>query len=263
VVRTAAELDTAVIIWDNGLDHLDRSTHVWKDPQSLQILLNAVAGVSNSLADFTTDAAATQQSSSAYVFHKVGDAVADATVSISLNGNTLKSIAVDGGAALQASTDYTAAGGAITFKAAFLSKYLSATAAPGSKANLTLTFSAGATAGVEIVQWQTPTLASTSSAAVAGTEVQIPVTWGGIRQPAGVKMVRSDGVILFDDWTQWLGPLQAGYGTYNGQWNWSGNTLILTAATVDAVIAAGVDTTFTFDFFPRVPGNSVNYTLTV
>lgn len=51
--------------------------------------------------------------------------------------------------------------------------------------------------------------------------------------------------------------------TFSGQWNWLGNNLVLTATTVDAVIAAGVDTTFTFDFYPRVPGNSLNYTLTV
>ncbi|KAI1113422.1 putative cellulase [Nemania sp. NC0429] len=263
VVRKAKELDTAIFVWDNGLDHFDRSTKKWKDPQSLEILLSAAAGVSNSLATYTTDASATEQSSSAYVFHKVGDAVTDETISFALNGNTLKSIATEEGAALTPSADYTASGGDITLKSSFLSTYFSSSGAPGSKVNLTLTFSAGATAAVNLVQWDLPTLGSTSSKAVSGAEVRIPVTWAGIHQPAAVKMRRDDGVYLFDDWTQYLGPLQAGRGTYDGQWNWAGDYLILTAATVDAVIAAGVPTTFTFDFFPRVPGNSLNYTLTV
>lgn len=263
VVRKAKELNTAVIVWDNGLDHFDRTTKKWKDPQSLEILLNAAQGISNSLAGYTTDASATEQSSSAFVFHKVGDDVTDQKISISLNGNTLKSIATEEGTALDPSTDYTSSGGDITFTSSFLSTYFTSSGTPGSKVNLTLTFSAGATAAVNVVQWDVPKLGSTSSKAVAGADFRIPVTWAGVNQLAAVKMLREDGVYLFDDWTQYLGPLQAAYGTYSGQWNWDGGDLILTATTVNAVIAAGVATTFTFDFFPRVPGNSVNYTLTV
>ncbi|KAI3338757.1 putative cellulase [Ustulina deusta] len=263
VVQKAKELDTAVMVWDNGLDHFDRNTKQWKDPQSLEILLNAAAGVSNSLSSYTTDATATEQSSSAYVFHKVGDAVTDQTISVYLNGNTLMSIATEKGTELSPSTDYRTSDGDITFTSSFLSTYFSSSGSPGSKVNLTLTFSAGATAGVNFVQWDLPKLGSTSSTAVSGADLRIPITWAGINEPAAVKMLRTDGVYLFDDWTQYLGHLQAAYGTYSGQWNWDGSDLILTAATVDAVIAAGVATTFTFDFFPRVAGNSVNYTLNV
>ncbi|KAI0414759.1 putative cellulase [Xylaria grammica] len=263
VVRKAKELDTAVILWDNGLDHFNRDTKEWKDPHALEILLNAAAGVSNSLSDFTTDASATEQSSSAYVFHKVGDEVTDRTISVSLNGNTLKSIATEDGTELSASTDYTASGGDITLTSSFLSTYFTSSGSPGSKANLTLTFSAGATAGVNLVQWDLPELGSTSSTAVSGADLRIPITWAGVNQPAAVKMLREDGVYLFDDWTQYLGPLQAAYGTFDGQWNWDGSDLIIRAAAVEAVIAAGVATTFTFDFFPRGAGNSLNYTLNV
>ncbi|KAK7754404.1 hypothetical protein SLS62_003697 [Diatrype stigma] len=265
VARTAASLDTAVVLWDNGLDHLDRTTHTWRDPHSLAVLINAAAEQQNSLADATTDAAATTQSSSAYVFHKAGDAAADSAITVALNGNTLQSITVDGSdsAALTEGTDYTAtAEGEITFATAFLEPYVGS-AEPGSKANLTLAFSAGATAGVEIVVWDLPVLEATSSKAVGGQDLLVPVQFRGLSYPAAVKMLRSDGVFLFDDWTQYLGPLQAAYGTWSGQWNWLGNNIVLTAATVDAVIAAGVDTTFTFDFYPRGPGNSLNYTLTV
>ncbi|KAI0199277.1 glycoside hydrolase family 5 protein [Astrocystis sublimbata] len=263
VVRKAKELDTAVIVWDNGIDHFDRNTKKWKDPQSLEILFNAAEGVSNSLAGYTTDPLATEQSSSASVFHKVGDEVRDQKISISLNGNTLKSIATEDGTVLDPSTDYTVSGGDIRFKSSFLSTYFTQSGAPGQKGSLVLTFSAGATAAVDLVQWDLPKLGSTSSKAVAGADLRIPITWAGVNQPAAVKMLREDGVYLFDDWTQYLGPLQAAYGTYSGQWNWDGGSVILTAATVDAVIAARVATTFTFDFYPRGPGNSLNYTLSV
>lgn len=51
--------------------------------------------------------------------------------------------------------------------------------------------------------------------------------------------------------------------TYSSQWNWDANSVNITAATVAAVIAAGETTVFTFEFYPRVPGNAVNYTLTI
>ncbi|KAI0533022.1 putative cellulase [Xylaria digitata] len=263
VVRKAKELDTAVMLWDNGLDHFDRKTKQWKDPQALEILFNAAAGVSNSLSSYTTDASAAEQSSSAYVFYKVGDDITDQTISVSLNGNTLKSITTEEGTDLSSPADYITSQGDITFTSSFLSGHFSTSGSPGSKANLTLAFSAGATAGVNLVQWDLPKLGSTSSTAVSGADLRIPVSWAGINQPAAVKMLRSDGVYLFDDWTQYLGPLQAAYATFDGQWNWDGGDLIIRAAAVDAVIAAGVPTTFTIDFFPRVAGNSLNYTLNV
>ncbi|KAK1517354.1 endoglucanase B [Colletotrichum paranaense] len=260
-VRTAAELNTAVVIWDNGLDHLDRSAHAWRDPTSLAILNTAVKGVKNSLPDSTTDASATTQSSSAYIWNKVGTAPADQTLPWLFNGNTLQSVKTNTGTTLAANTDYTASASSITFKAAFLSKYLSATAAPGSKANLTLTFSAGAKSQVEIVQWDVPVASATSSTAVAGADLKIPVTYKGLKTVAAVKALRSDGVYLFDDWTQYLGPLQQAHITFNGQWNFDGGNIILPSATVQAVISAGKATTFTFEFYPRVPGNNITYTL--
>lgn len=51
--------------------------------------------------------------------------------------------------------------------------------------------------------------------------------------------------------------------TYAGQWDSDGASVKLTAATVAQMIAAGVDTVLTFEFYPRVPDNTVNYTLTV
>ncbi|KAI5920160.1 putative cellulase [Camillea tinctor] len=264
VVRKAAALGTAVMLWDNGEDHLDRGTHAWKDVHEIRVLLRAAAGESNSLATATSDASAAEQSSAAYLFHKAGDAAADQTIAVDLNGNAVDLISVEGGQLLDsAEGDYAVEGGEITFAAAWLARFFNETAVPGSKANLTITFTAGATAGVELVVWDLPTLGAVSSTAVSGSDLRIPVTWAGLEQVAAVKMLRSDGVYLFDDWTQYLGPLQAAYGTWTSQWNWDGTAVILTSTTVDAVIAAGVPSVFTFDFYPRVPGNSLNYTLNV
>lgn len=51
--------------------------------------------------------------------------------------------------------------------------------------------------------------------------------------------------------------------TYASQWNWDAENLIITAGAVSAVKALGADVVFTFEFYPRVPGNAVNYTLAV
>jgi endoglucanase len=212
LARTAHKYDTSLIVWDNGEGYLDRTTHTWRDPDIVDILLNAVQGVSNSLSDSTTDTSATSQSSSAYIFHKVGDEVTDQTVTFLLNGNTVSSIKATDGTTLDPSSDYSISSGDVTVKSSFLSQYLSATAEPGSKTNLTVSFSAGANANVEVVQWDVPVLGSTSSQVVSGSDLVIPITWKGLYNLAAVKMLRSDGVYLFDDWTQYLGPLQQARG---------------------------------------------------
>ncbi|KAI0394337.1 glycoside hydrolase family 5 protein [Xylariaceae sp. FL0594] len=264
VVRKAHALNTSVIVWDNGADHFNRVTKEWNDPHSVQIIMNAAKGVSNSLSKYTIDDEAPEQESSAYVFYAVGKNVTDQSVEIELNGNKLKGIKTGDGVSLRSGIDYTAnSAGKITFKSSFLAKYF-ADQTPGIKANLTLSFSAGATAGVQLVTWSVPQIKGpTTSVASPGSDLRIPVQWAGVGQPAAVKMARADGVYLFSDWARWLGPLQHGRGTFSSQWNWDGDDLILTAETVDAVVEAGVETVFTFEFFPRVEGNAVNYTLTV
>ena len=207
-VRQAAALNTAVMIWDNGLDHLDRSSHVWRDPTSINITINAVKGIPNSLADSTTDTGATTQNTSAYIFHKVGDAVGDQALPYLLNGNTLSSITTNSGSRLVDGTDYSVSGSVITFNASFLSKYLSTNGVPGSKGNLTVSFSKGASLNVEIVEWDIPTLSSTTAKASGGQDLAIPITWKGLNKVAAVKMVENNGTYLFDSWTQYLGPLQ-------------------------------------------------------
>ncbi|KAE8354583.1 glycoside hydrolase superfamily [Aspergillus coremiiformis] len=265
LIRTARKYNISPILWDNGADHLDRSSGIWRDPTSMEIFTNG--DETNSLPDSTEDAAASSQWSSAYIFHKVGTQVTDQTLPFLFNGNTLVSIKDSTGTTLQPGTDYTVSGSNIAFPASFLSTYYSETSEPGLLANFTLEFSSGASPVIQLVQWDTPTLSSTSAAAssVSGSDLSIPITWKGIPKPATVKALLSDGRYLMDDFTRWFGPLQQARTTYSNQWNSNAENVVLTRAVIDAVVAAGQDTVFTFEFYPRVDAttNTVNFTLTV
>lgn len=218
----------------------------------------------NSLPDSTTDGSATQ-SSSAYIYHRLNSTVSDVSLPFLFNGNTLKSAKLTAnGKKLSSGSDYSVSGSNVIFKSKFLSTIIRPGSQTGSLANVTLTFSAGSPLLVNILQYSTPVLgASTSKLPSPSADVHIPILWAGQNRPAAVKAVKSDGTFLVDDWTQWLPALQQGRITYNGQWNWDGQSVILTAALVDAVRQSGKDTTFTIEFYPRVAGNAVNYTLTV
>lgn len=211
-IRTASALNISTILWDNGGDHLDRTTGTWRDPSAINIIMDATGGITNSLPDSTEDPSATTQWSSAYIFHKYGDPVSDQSLPFLFNGNSVSSISASDGTKLTADTDYVVAGSNITFKASFLSKYLSSTTAPGILANLTVSFSAGASEVIQLVQWKTPSLSSTSAvaSAVNGSDLYIPITWGGIPKPAAVKAVEANGNYLVDSWTEYLPAIQQG-----------------------------------------------------
>lgn len=267
-VRTARSLGFALVLWDNGLDQLDRSAGTFRDPNSISIINKSQASTANSLPDSTVDASATSQSSSAFIYHQYGTPVTDQSLPFIFNGNTLTSISDSTGATLTAGTDYSVSGSNIVFSKAYLSKHLTATTAPGVIASLTLTFSGGAsTPLVQLVQWKPPTLSSTSAAAssVSGSDLSIPITWGGLPRLAAVKALTTTGTYLVDSWTQYLGPLQQARATYNSQFNWDSSHVIITSSAISSVIAAGTSTVFTFEFYPRVAGgvNTANFTLTV
>ena len=211
-VRAAGEIGAAVAVWDNGLDHLDRETGVFRDQTVIDILHNAVAGVANSLPDSTVDAAATTQFSSAYIFNQVGDATEDKELPYLFNGNELTAVTDSDGTELVQGTDYTVGEAAVTFSADLIGSYISADSAPGVYETFTLTFSAAASTTIQLVQWDTPVLASTSGSATAGSDLSIPVEWKGLDTVAAVKMVTNNGTYLVDDWTQYLGPLQQARG---------------------------------------------------
>ncbi|KAF2674887.1 glycoside hydrolase [Microthyrium microscopicum] len=268
-IRMAAKYNTATILWDNGGDFLDRKSHQWRDETVMEIIVNAQKGVKNSLADSTVDDKADTQFTSAYIFHKVGAEVADQSLPFLLNGNTVKKITASDGSALSTPADYTVSAGNgkanIVFTKAFLAKHISSSAPAGIKTTLTIQFSAGASARVQIVQWSVPQLqgGAKSSKAVAGKDLEIPIAWKGLPRVAAVKATFNDGEFMADDWTKYKGKLQAGYATYNNHWKWDEKNIIITKDAMGIVAQKKKPATFTFEFFPRVPGNSINYTLTV
>ncbi|KAJ5323255.1 Immunoglobulin E-set [Penicillium atrosanguineum] len=268
LIRNALGLDVSCILWDNGLDHLDRDTGTWRDPNSISMITKSTASTQNSLPDSTEDSSTTTQWSSASLFHEYGTQVVAQSLPFLFNGNTLSLISDSTGSILQSGTDYSVSSSGITLTASYLSKHLSPATSPGVIADLTLKFSGGESSPIiQIVQWKTPTLSSTSAVAssVSGADLSIPITWGGLTTVAAVKAVTTSGVYLVDDFTVYLGPLQQARTTYSSQYNWDSSDVILTSSAISSVISAGVTTIFTFEFFPRVNGvvNAVNFTLTV
>ncbi|TGO35922.1 hypothetical protein BHYA_0141g00190 [Botrytis hyacinthi] len=263
-VKTAKSFNFAHLIWDNGLDFLDRTTNTWIDPISMSILFNGVKGVSNSLADSSTDYLATSWNSSAYLFHKVGDAVVAQSVPYLLNGNTLTSIKTSAGTTLATSSYSMSSAGVLTFTQAYLASLYSATTAAGIKATLTLTFSAGAPSQLQIVQWATPTLSQTSFTKQTTTDLTIPINYAGLPQVAAIKALNADGsyMVSGDAWTQYLGPLQQARWTW-GAWTSSSAGLTIPVAGLTAISSSSQKVTLTLEFFPRIQGqNSVNITFT-
>jgi endoglucanase len=244
-IRTANSFGYSNIIWDNGLDEYNRTSNTWYDPVDKGVLMAAVAGTSNSLADSTTDPSSTTQNSSATFFHKVGDAVVDASIPYLLNGNTLKSIKNSAGTTLSASQYSMSSSGSLTLMAAYLSTLYSSTAAPGIKDTLTLTFSAGTFLTLQIVQWDQPIIPTTTYALLTSADLLIPVTYKGLPEVAAVKAVLADGT-YFDTWTVYLGPLQQGRWTWSN-WDWDSSHFILKAAGSTAIQATGQSVTLTVE----------------
>jgi endoglucanase len=263
-VRTATKYNTSTILWDNGADFLNRATHQWRDQVAIDIYQNAVQGIPNALPLSTTDASSTSQQSSTYIYHRSNSTIFNVTLPFDFNGNTLQSISL-GNDQLTQGKDYTvSSSSSITFSASYLAQILTPTAPTASLANLTLAFSAGADLQVNILKYATPTLSTTTfPLPAAGTDLLIPITWAGQNRPATVKAVKADGTFLVDEWTEVLGGLQAGRMTYGGQWDWSAEGVIIKSGALDAVRAAGMDTVFTVEFYPREEGNAVEVTVTV
>ncbi|KAK8185078.1 endoglucanase D precursor [Phyllosticta capitalensis] len=263
LVSTAKKYNTSTVLWDNGQDFFDRNANVWRDQSAIDIFMGAAAGVANALADSTTDNQTTTQSSSAYIWQKGNDTVSDQKIPFLFNGNQISRI-TKGGQALAEGTDFSVDGSSVVFKKSFLSTIF-ANRAPGIKANLTLEFdSAAAPLTIQAVQWDVPTIGNnTISAKAAGSgEYKIPVTYKGLKKLAAVRALKQDGSILIDDYTQWFGALEKGRMTYSSQWTWDDSHVILENAVAQAVSSAKQPVVLTFEFYPRVPGNSLNVTMT-
>lgn len=266
LVRTARSLNTSVMLWDNGADNLDRPSGKWRDVTSVELIVDAATtSVMNSLPDGTTDdSMGTTQWTSAYVFQRVGNPVTSQALPYIFNGNNVTSI-TDGNITLSSSQDYSSNSTHLLLSESLLSRYFTSNTTAGTKANLTISFTGGAVPmPLQLVVWDTPTLASTTSVAnVSSGDLSIPITYRGLPTVAAVRLTSLNGTGLVDTWTQYLGPLQQQRATYSNQWNFDAGHVIITADAIKTVAASGQAAVFTFEFYPRTPGNAVNYTLTV
>lgn len=263
-IRTCNKYGFSSIVWDNGLDLLDRSAHAFFDPVAVDILFAAVSDIPNTLADSTTDSSAPTQFSSAYLFHRAGDPITDQSVSYILNGNTLTSITTSSGTPLDPSS-YTMTSNTLTFTESYLRTLIPTPSAPaGIKEILTLTFSSGAPLTLQIIQFSTPTLPGPASYPWQPTDLHIPLTYSGLPRIAAVKALKADGAYLVDEWTEYLGPLQQGRWTY-GNYEWDEEGFVLKEAGLEVIRdkGAGQDVVLTVEFYPRVEGNEVEVRITV
>jgi endoglucanase len=247
LARTAKSFSYSLILWDNGNDDFNRSANTWNDPILLDVWFNAAAGVNNTLADSTTDASATSQNTSAYIFHKVGDPVVAQSATYLLNGNTLSSIKDSAGTSLT-SSQYSISSGTLTLSSAYLSTLYTSTSSPGIKETLTLTFSAGAHLTLQIVQYATPTIATSPASFKIDTsaDLNIPIKYAGLPVVAAVKAVLADGTFLADTWTQVLGPLQQGRWTL-GDWSSDSANFTVDAAGLTVMKTANQTVTLTLE----------------
>jgi len=259
--RTARSFKYSTIIWDNGLDLFNRATNTWTDSVAIDILMKGTAGITNSLADSTIDPASTSQTSSAYIFHKLNDPITAQSVTYLLNGNSLLAIKDSSGKVLT-SSQYTISGGVVTFTTTYLSGFFSSSSLPGIKETLTVTFSAGAALKVQIVQYDTPVIPTTSYK-VQATDLSIPITYKGVPKVAAVRALKADGTYLADDWTVYLGPLQNARWTLGSWKSEDTSNLVIAASGLAAIQATGQTVTLLVEFFPRSVGaNAVNVTIT-
>lgn len=213
ITRTAHKYNTSVALWDASGSFAVDSASPWPDPTSLNILVKGSKGINNSLADSTVDGSATTQFSSGNLFHKLGDPITDINLPFLWNGNKLLSIEGSGSCGKLLSSDFATSSTNLTFKASFLKKLFLPATPPGFVANLTLHFSAGADLQLKAYQWSTPILSTNSTnvtAAIAQSDLWVPVTWQGKPQLATCKGQFADGSYIVDTWTQWLGPMQKG-----------------------------------------------------
>jgi endoglucanase len=201
-LRTCAKFGYSSMMWDNGNDMFNRSANTWNDDTAMSVLFNAVAGASNTLADSTTDAGATAQNSSAYVFHKAGTPVTALSANYILNGNTLSSVKTSTGKVLNSSQYTFSPTGTLTLSSSYLSTLITPTTSPRILETLSLTFSKGVRLSLQIVQYSTPTLASTSFKVDTSTDLHIPITYAGLPQVAAVKATVRDGTYLADSCKQ-------------------------------------------------------------
>jgi endoglucanase len=138
------------------------------------------------------------------------------------------------------------AGGVLTLSASYLATLYQVSSPPGIKETLTLSFSSGTPLTLQIVQYSTPSLPTTTYKIDTSTDLHMPIKYAGLSVVAAVKAVLADGSFLADSWTKYLGPLQQGRWTF-GDWGSDSGTFSVDVAGLQVMKAANQTVTLTLE----------------
>ncbi|KAI5811676.1 glycoside hydrolase superfamily [Peziza echinospora] len=265
MVRKGREYKLAMQLWDNGADHFDRAARKWRDPTRLQIIQAAAAGINNTLPKYGQEPV---------VYFKTGEEVPSSvsggrTININYNGNTITGLYVLSGTSkrwLNSGRDYSLVQEGVKFKDSYLKYEL--TQKPSQLGVLQTVYvvpSKGASWDITIQRYSKPTLKIPQPANVtvphftinSTTPYLFPINWGGTTL-ATVKAIYPDtGLPIKDEWTQYLGPLEAGRLNWSGDFEANTDGVLLTSSLLEVLKASGRVAELTLEFWPREVGNNI------
>ncbi|EUC64940.1 endoglucanase, partial [Rhizoctonia solani AG-3 Rhs1AP] len=174
----------------------------------------------------------------------------------------------DLGVTLQKQGDYTVVNSPLpgfVLTSSYLNS-LGATSKLGELGRVIVKLSAGADLEIDVRRYTRPTTPS-GTINVSGTsgDYWFNHTANGAKL-ATVQALGPNGEYLKDDWTQWLGPLQAGRINWNGDYSLSDDQtqLIIRASLLSTIKSFGKPVTLTWEYWPRTgASNTVTTVVTV
>ncbi|KAF8754232.1 glycosyl hydrolase 5 (cellulase A) family [Rhizoctonia solani] len=253
VTRTAVKYSIVPQWWDNGGEYFDRPTGKWHDITTKNIVMAVVAGKINSY----------PYSGNGTVWLKSG-ASAVPPVYLQYNGNTLKGIYTPSGTKLTSGKHYTIVSSPLP-GFALTSSYinsLGATSKLGELGRVIVRLSSGADLEIDIRRYARPSIPNGTINVSANSDYGFSYTSNGAKL-ATVKALGPNGEYLKDDWTQWLGPLQAGRINWNGDYSVSEDEklLIIRGSLLSTIKSFGKPVTLTWEFWPRTDSSNTATTV--
>ncbi|CAE6531595.1 unnamed protein product [Rhizoctonia solani] len=244
VTRTAAKYDIVPEWWDNGGEYFDRIAGTWRDITTKDIVMAVVAGKINSY----------PYSGNGTIWLKSGVSTIQ-PIYLHHNGNTLKGIYTPSGTQLASGRDYTVVDSPLpgfVLTPSYISS-LGATSTLGELGRVIVKLSDGADLEIDIRRYTRPTTPNGAiNVSWTGGEYWFDHTPNGAKL-ATVKALGPSGEYLKDDWTQWLGPLQAARLGWNGDFSQTEDQkqLVLRASLLETIKNFGKPVTLTWEYWPR------------
>ncbi|KAF8688911.1 glycosyl hydrolase 5 (cellulase A) family, partial [Rhizoctonia solani] len=253
VTRTAVKYSIVPQWWDNGGEYFDRPTGKWHDITTKNIVMAVVAGKINSY----------PYSGNGTVWLKSGTSAVP-PVYLQYNGNTLKGIYTPSGTKLTSGKHYTIVSSPLP-GFALTSSYinsLGATSKLGELGRVIVRLSSGADLEIDIRRYARPSISNGTINVSANSDYGFSYTSNGAKL-ATVKALGPNGEYLKDDWTQWLGPLQAGRINWNGDYSVSEDEklLIIRGSLLSTIKSFGKPVTLTWEFWPRTDSSNTATTV--